>query len=130
MKKRIITYWVTTVLVVIVMGVSGALAIAHSPAYMKALAHLGYPAYFSNLLGIGKLIGVCVLLAPGSPRLKEWAYPVFGITVISACYSHFNAGDGWVMLDPLVTLVLLCVSYLTRPASRMFPNPESVRTFD
>jgi hypothetical protein len=102
--------------------------IAHAPAYMKALAHLGYPAYFSNLLGVGKLIGVCVLLAPGSPRLKEWAYAAFGITVVSACYSHFNAGDGWVMLDPLVTLAALIGSYLTRPASRMFPNLESVRT--
>ncbi|MFL6428300.1 MAG: DoxX family protein [Acidobacteriaceae bacterium] len=94
---------------------------------MKALAHLGYPAYFSNLLGIGKLIGVCVLLTPGFPRLEEWAYAAFGITVISACYSHFNAGDGWMMLDPLATFVALIVSYLTRPANRIFPTSVAIK---
>ncbi len=94
---------------------------------MKALAHLGYPPYFSNLLGAGKLVGVYVLLAPGLVKLKEWAYVGFGITVLSACYSHFSSGDGLLALEPLVTFAALVVSYLTRPPSRRFPYPTPVK---
>src|SRR5713101_1617665 len=90
---------------------------------MKALAHLGYPPYFSDLLGAGKLVGVCVLLAPGLVKLKEWAYVGFGITVLSACYSHFQSGDGLMALEPLVTFGALVVSYLFRPASRRSLDP-------
>ncbi|MCU1225213.1 MAG: hypothetical protein JWQ42_3306 [Edaphobacter sp.] len=122
MKKKATTYWIATAFVAMIMTASGGLAISHAPAFMKALAHLGYPPYFSNLLGLGKLVGVCVLIAPGLARLKEWAYVAFGITVLSACYSHFNSGDGWLALEPLITLAALVVSYLTRPMSRRFPN--------
>jgi len=115
MKRKKITYWIATGFVAIIMAASGALAISHAPSYMKALAHLGYPTYFSNLLGLGKLAGVCVLLLPGLPKLKEWAYVAFGITVLSASYSHFSSGDGLWALDPLVTFAALAVSYLTRP---------------
>jgi hypothetical protein len=128
MKKKIITYWIATVLVAFIMTASGALAISHAPLFMKALAHLGYPPYFSNLLGSGKLIGVCVLLAPGLLKLKEWAYVAFGITVLSACYSHYSSGDGWLALEPLVTFTALVVSYLTRPTTRKLPNPIPIRS--
>jgi hypothetical protein len=118
MKGRLITYWVTTIFVVFIMTISGGMAITHAAPMMKALAHLGYPVYFSNLLGVGKLVGVCVLLSPGLPRLKEWAYVGFSITVLSACYSHFNSGDGLLALEPLVTFAALVGSYMLRPATR------------
>jgi hypothetical protein len=51
-------------------------------------------------------------------KLKEWAYVGFGITVVSACYSHFWSGDGLMALEPLLTFAALVVSYRTRPASR------------
>jgi hypothetical protein len=125
MKKRTITYWIATAFVAFIMAASGALAISHASRFMKALAHLGYPPYFSNLLGIGKIAGVCVLLSPGLAKLKEWAYVAFGITVLSACYSHFNAGDGLLALEPLVTFAALMISYLTRPPNRTFPSPQN-----
>ena len=111
-------YWVTTVFVALIMTISGGLAILHVAPFMKALAHLGYPPYFSNLLGVGKLVGVCVLLVPGVPRMKEWAYVAFAIVVLSACYSHFSSGDGLLALEPLVTFAALMGSYILRPASR------------
>jgi hypothetical protein len=120
MKLRRMAYWVTTILVACVMAISGALALVHAPAMMKALARLGYPVYFSDLLGVAKLAGVCVLLLPRWARLKEWAYVGFGITVLSACYSHLLSGDGAMALEPLVTFVALAISYCTRPASRRF----------
>src|SRR5437588_12149550 len=100
MKKRHIAYWLSTGFVAVIMVASGALAILHVPQFMKALEHLGYPPYFANLLGIGKLTGVAVLLTPGLPRLKEWAYAAFGSTILSACYSHLVSGGGWLGAVP------------------------------
>src|ERR671931_303236 len=105
MKKRNLAYWLATSFVAVIMTASGALAILHVPQFMQALKHLGYPAYFANLLGIGKLTGVAVLLAPGLGKLKEWAYAAFGITVLGGCFSHLSSGDGWVALDQLVTFI-------------------------
>jgi hypothetical protein len=118
MKSRSIIYWAATVLVCVVLGISGGLAITHAAFFMAALAHLGYPPYFSNILGIGKIAGVVVLLIPGIPRLKEWAYVGSAITILSACYSHYSSGDGLLALEPLVTFGALVVSYIYRPASR------------
>jgi hypothetical protein len=119
-KTKATFYWIATVFVAFIMTISGVLAITHAPSMMKALAHLGYPPYFSDLLGVGKLIGVCVLLAPGIAKLKEWAYVAFGITVLSASYSHLLSGDGLMALEPLVTFAALVISYWMRPANRKF----------
>jgi hypothetical protein len=122
MTMKLVVYWITTVFIAFVMAASGVLAISHTPVFMKALSHLGYPPYFANLLGVGKLIGVCILLGPGLSKLKEWVYVAFGITVLSACYSHYSAGDGWLALEPLVTFAALIISYRTRPENRIFPH--------
>jgi hypothetical protein len=118
MRRHEIIYWTSTGFVAFIMTISGALAITHTPQFMRALGHLGYPPYFANLLGIGKLAGIIVLLAPRLGRIKEWAYTGFGITVLSACYSHFSSGDGLLALEPLATFVALVVSYTKRPESR------------
>ncbi len=118
MKKPNLGYWLATGFVAVIMAASGTLAILHVPQFMHALKHLGYPPYFANVLGFGKLCGVAVLLAPRLGRLKEWAYAGFGITVLAACYSHLSSGDGWLALDPLATFMALLISYAWRPASR------------
>jgi hypothetical protein len=131
MKLKKTTYWIATFFVVGIMTISGVLAVTHAPAMMTSLAHLGYPVYFSNLLGVSKLVGVCVLLAPGLARFKEWAYAGFGITILSACYSHLLSGDGLLALEPLVTFAALVVSYLTRPADRrFFPSTDALLVRD
>jgi hypothetical protein len=118
MNSRKTTYRIATMFVACIMTISGLLAITHAPVLMRALAHLGYPSYFANLLGIAKLSGVAALLLPGSAKLKEWAYVGFGITVLSASYSHLLSGDGLLALDPLLTFAALVASYITRPAGR------------
>jgi hypothetical protein len=120
MKIKKTVYWVTTIWVVGVMAISGMLSVIHEPRMMEGFAHLGYPAYFANLLGVAKLLGVCVLPAPGWVRLKEWAYAGFGITILSASYSHLLSGDGLQALEPLATLAALAASYLTRSVDRRF----------
>jgi len=128
MKMKKTAYWITTAWVAIVMTICGSLAIIHQPAMMKGLAHLGYPVYFSNLLGFAKVIGVVVLLVPRQVRLKEWAYAGFGITIISASYSHLQSGDGVIALEPLITLAALAASYLLRPTDRIFFLSSSFAT--
>ncbi len=120
MRARKTTFWIATLFVASIMTISGTLAVTHAPAMMKGLAHLGYPVYFSDLLGVAKLMGVWVLLVPRWPRLKEWAYVGFGITVLSASYSHLLSGDGFMALEPLITFAALVASYMTRPAERRF----------
>jgi hypothetical protein len=120
MKAKTIIYWISTLLVAGVMTVSGLLAITHAPSMMEAMAHLGYPAYFGDFLAVAKFVGVCVLLIPGFVKLKEWAYVGFGITILSASYSHLLSGDGLMSLEPLFFFAMLVVSYLTRPAGRRF----------
>jgi hypothetical protein len=122
-KTKTTIYWIATLFVVGIMTISGVLAITHAPDMMRAMAHLGYPPYFSNLLGVSKLVGVCVLLVPGIAKLKEWAYVGFGITILSASYSHLLSGDGLLALEPLVTFAALIVSYLMRPPNRTFFTP-------
>jgi len=51
-------------------------------------------------------------------KLKEWAYAGFTFAWISAFFAHYLAGDGPRAFSPLVLLVLLAVSYFTRPARR------------
>jgi len=52
------------------------------------------------------------------PKLKEWAYAGFTFAWISAAVAHYLAKDGPTAFSPLVLLVLLAISYVTRPASR------------
>lgn len=121
MKRRKIIYWTASILVTIVLGASGVLSALHAAPMMKALHRLGYPDYFVNILAVGKIIGLVIFLAPKMPRLKEWAYAGFTITILSACYSHFSSGDGWLAAEPLATFAALMTSYVFRPIDRRLP---------
>lgn len=118
MKRRLIFYWIATAFVAIVMTISGGLALSHGRTLN--LAHLGYPSYFGNLLGIGKITGVAVLLAPRLARWKEWAYAAFGVVIVSASYSHYQSGDGLMRAaEPLLVAgTALVISYMMRPVDR------------
>ena len=118
MQIKTVVYWITTTFVTLVLGISGGMSVAHAAPLMEALRHLGYPAYFANILGVGKTLGLLVFLAPGMPRFKEWAYAGFSITILSASYSHFSSGDRLLAFEPLLTFSALAGSYFTRPDNR------------
>jgi hypothetical protein len=59
----------------------------------EAFAHLGFVDYFRVELSLAKFVGVLLLVAP-VPRLKEWAYAGFAITLGSALIAHLSVGDG------------------------------------
>ena len=84
MDTKKLLFWITTAWVVGIMTVTGGRPVAHTKPMMEGFAHLGYPVYFANLLGIAKLLGVCALLVPRLARIKEWAYAGFAIVIVSA----------------------------------------------
>lgn len=113
MKTTKITYWITTAIIGLMMTYS-AYAYLTQAAAQQGFQHLGYPDYFRVELAVAKLIGVALLLAPVSSRLKEWVYAGFTITFISAFIAHTVSGDAASRLSgPVVFLVLLVISYFT-----------------
>jgi hypothetical protein len=115
---RNITYWVTTGLVAALSLFAGYTYVSGSPQAVEGFVHVGYPQQLRMLLGIAKLLGAITLLAPGLPKLKEWAYAGFTFAWVAAFFAHYLAKDGPRAFAPLVLLVLLAVSYMTRPPSR------------
>jgi hypothetical protein len=90
-----------------------------SEQVVAGFAKAGYPTPLRIVLGLAKPAAAIVLLVPGLALLKEWAYAGVTFAWVMALITHYTGGDGpkvWIM--PLLLLVLLVVSYLTRPASR------------
>ena len=88
------------------------------------MTHLGYPVYFASILGLWKLLGAIAIVAPGFPRLKEWAYAGFFFDLTSAAVSRAAVGDGVAdILAPLGFLALVLASWALRPASRTLAAP-------
>ena len=124
MKTKII-YWAST-------SIIGALALfaaftylSGSPQTVQGFARVGYPQQLRIILGIAKLLGAIALVAPGFPRLKEWAYAGFTFAWISAFVAHYLAKERPEALTAVALLALLLVSYVTRPPSRRWP-PRAV----
>jgi hypothetical protein len=110
-KGLLVGFWVVTALFCLQMGFT-AFAQLKLPQVADAFVHLGFPAYFRVELSWAKFLGVVLLLAPVPPRLKEWAYAGFAITLGSALLAHVSVGDGpeaWSWAA--VTSVLWALSY-------------------
>jgi uncharacterized membrane protein YphA (DoxX/SURF4 family) len=117
MARKII-YWVSTGLLA-AGGIMAAFTyLSGSPQAIEGFAHVGYPQQLRILLGIAKPLGAIALLIPGWPKLKEWAYAGFTFAWIAAFFAHYLAKDGAKAFMPVLLLILLAVSYATRPANR------------
>ena len=119
---RRIAYWVTTGLLAALSLLAAFTYLSASPQAVQGFTHVGYPQQLRVILGIAKLLGAITLLVPGVPRLKEWAYAGFGFAWISAFIAHYLAKDGPASFMPLVLLVLLIISYVTRTPGRTWPT--------
>jgi uncharacterized membrane protein YphA (DoxX/SURF4 family) len=115
---RKISYRVSTGLVAVMSALAAFTYLSGSPQAVEGFAHAGYPQQLRIILGIAKPLGAIVLLLPGLPRLKEWAYAGFTFAWISAFIAHYLAKDGPKAFMPLILLAILAVSYVTRPANR------------
>jgi len=93
--------------------------ILHLQPLFGLLLHLGYPSYFATVLGVWKVLGAIVLLAPRYPLVKEWAYAGMVIDYSSAAISHWASGDAATSLvGPIVSIAALMGSWYLRPRSR------------
>ena len=92
-KGIVVGFWIATGLFCLQIGFT-AFAQLRLAQVTAAFTHLGFPAYFRTELSWAKFLGIVVLLAPVPPRLKEWAYAGFAITLVSALIAHFSLGDG------------------------------------
>ena len=117
MARRVI-YWTSTIILAALSVFAGFSYLMASPEAVAGFTHVGYPQQLRVMLGIAKLLGAIALVIPGFAKLKEWAYAGFTFSWIAAFVAHYLAGDGARSFFPLVLLVLLGVSYVTRPTSR------------
>jgi hypothetical protein len=92
-KGIVIGFWTVTALFCLQIGFT-AYAQLSLPQVADAFTRLGFPDYFRVELAWAKLLGIVLLLAPVSARLKEWAYAGFAITLCSALIAHLAVGDG------------------------------------
>jgi len=115
---RKVVYWTSTVIAAVIL-LFALSYLTGSEQVVSGFAKAGYPQHLRIVLGIAKPAAAIVLLLPGLALLKEWAYAGVAFTWIMATIAHYSMGDGvqvWGM--PLTLLLLLIVSYFTRPSSR------------
>jgi hypothetical protein len=93
MKKTKIMYWIFTTLLVVLMGFGSIPDLMYLPDAVALFDHLGYPTYLLPFLAVAKLLGVAVILIPGFPRTKEWAYAGLTFDLVGATYSSVAVGD-------------------------------------
>ena len=93
MKRITIFYWIFTGLSTAMMLLSSIPNILQVPdAKVMVTDHLHYPPYFLPYIGVCKFFGAIVIIIPGYPRIKEWAYAGLIFDLIGAIYCNYAAG--------------------------------------
>src|SRR5260221_1543155 len=114
MKSTKITYWTSTILIVLFEGLVPALTF-NTDVAKQGTGPLVYPDYFRVAFTFFKVLGAILLILPQvSRRLKEWAYAGFTFDFLFAFIS-LAAVDGLgsgLSYFPLVVLAVLMVSYV------------------
>jgi len=119
-KRNKIIYWIATGLLAVGMLGSGIQQVLATKEMVDLLLPLGYPVYFSRIIGTWKILGVIAILLPGFKLLKEWAYAGFFFVMTGAFISHVACGDFEMkaLLGPLMQTVFIILSWYFRPANR------------
>lgn len=125
MNPRKIVYWGSTSLVALSL-LMALTYLSGSEQVVSGFAKAGYPQHLRIVLGIVKPIAAIVLLIPGFALLKEWAYAGVTFAWVMAFISAYSSGEGpgtWIL--PPALLVLLGISYVTRPPGRRVTLPAA-----
>jgi hypothetical protein len=115
---RKVAYWASTGVIAALMCFAAFSYLSGDPKAVQGFALAGYPQQLRIILGIAKPLGAIALIVPGFVKLKEWAYAGFTFAWICAVVAHYSVGQKAEAIVPLLLLVVLCVSYVTRPANR------------
>lgn len=112
-------YWTATALLAMAFLSGGVRHLLQAPDVVSGIMALGYPLYFILLLGVWKLLGGIVILMPGLPRLKEWAYAGMFFDLTGAAVSHASMGSPtWHVFVTLTLAGVVLLSWYLRPESR------------
>ena len=120
-------YWTVTGLMASFMLMASIPDVLHATQAVAIFHHLGYPSYLLRFLGTAKCLGIVAIVAPGFPRLKEWAFAGLTFDLLGAFYSHASVGDPptvWVF--PVIGLSLVTAAYLAyqrQPARAAIGSP-------
>ena len=119
MRTKVIAYWTTTLIIAAELVSGAVLDLARTGSTVATLHHLGYPTYLLSILGPWRLLAAAALLAPGLPRLKEWAYAgtVFELTGAALSFAAVGGSAGNVV-TPLLLAACDMASWALRPPSR------------
>ena len=116
MKATKIIYWVSTILVIVVMLFTAVQTFAHLD-HMEAFAkQIQFPGYMFVMLSIAKVLGVIALLIPGYPGVKEWVYAGFTFDLVGAIVLFAGSALSFpvaLWTPMLVGLLMLIISYIT-----------------
>lgn len=100
-------------LVACVFLVAGALNLTGTMT--EEIVRLGYPAYFSTIIGPAYLIAVLCLYQSLFPFLRNWAFGAMAATLVGGASSHILAGDPIGKAVPAIaTLTMLVAGYALR----------------
>jgi DoxX-like protein len=114
-----IAFWAATGLLAFGMISGGTGQLIRAKFNVDGMVHLGYPLYALTIISLWKLAGIVVVLLPGLPLAKEWAYAGLFFLLISGTASHLAVGDGPAgALPAFVFACLTALSWHLRPASR------------
>lgn len=118
MKKINLIYWISTIIaagLMIFSAIPDALLTNDAKQFMGGYMH--FPDYFTQFIGVAKILGVIGILVPGFPRIKEWAYAGLFFDLVGAVYSQialhtplWGPQGGWILM--LIWIIPLVVSYI------------------
>jgi hypothetical protein len=130
MKAHSSVRWILTGLASALMAASAVPDALRVPGALMVFRHLGYPEYLLPFLGMAKLLGVAAVLAPGVPRIKEWAFAGLTFDLVGAVYSHLSVGDPpQVWMLPVMGLMLVGGAYVAHRL-RLAPTPNRALSSD
>ena len=123
-RSRLIIYWIITALMSFVLISGGIAELANSKSTIDGMLSLGYPIYFTHLLGCWKILGGIVLLAPRLRLIKEWAYIGIFLDMTGAFMTHIicHSVAFHLVFTGLFSL-LTVLSWAFRPSGRKIDGP-------
>lgn len=123
-RGRPTVFWASASAIAAEAVVGGVLDLVEYGPYISTLTDLGYPAYLAIIMGPAKVASGVVVLAPGLPRLKEWAYAGILVNMLGAAASQVLARRGLAsVVPPLMLASIAAASWATRPTDRRLPGP-------
>ena len=104
MNHSKLIYWISTIFVLLFVGVGSVADLLQIQPIKESFQHIGFPLYMLPFLGIAKLLGSIAILIKSKSLLREWAYAGMVFYFIGANYVHFAVGDG---IDKIFITILI-----------------------